>query len=217
MDLSRQMGLLPPEALKATKINLIGVGGIGCPTASALAHMGVPIIQLFDGDTVEEHNRPTQILYRRTDVGRFKVDAAKEVLEMFTDAKILTVPSRFDGSQKLEGIVISAVDSMASRKVIWEKVRYNIHVPLYVEARMGGQTLITYTLSPTDPDAVKRYEETLYSDAEATTEPCTEKAIVYTVLFAGGVIANQVKKYLMGETYEFEIMMDLMNMEMMVQ
>ncbi len=217
-NLSRQIGIISLEQLESAKIiNLIGVGGIGCPTALALGDMGIPGLRLFDDDIVEDHNRPTQILYRRTDLGRPKVEAAKEVLEMFTDAQIVPVQSRFDGTQDLEGIVVSAVDKMDQRMVIWKKIRYNINVPLYVEARMGAEVLRIYSLNPTDPEAVERYEKTLYTSEKAIQQRCTEKSIIYTVLVAGGFIGGQVKKFLVGEQFYFEIIMDLKNMILMVE
>jgi hypothetical protein len=151
------------------------------------------------------------------DIGRPKVTAVKEVVELFTDAEVEAVQKRFDGTQKLEGVVISAVDEMTQRKIIWEKVRYNIHVPLYVEARMGAEVLRLYSLNPTDPEVVRRYEATLYTSAEAVHQPCTEKSIIYTVMVAAGLITGQVKKWLVGEPYRFEIIMDLKNLIMMVE
>jgi len=216
MDMSRQMGLISLKSLNTAKISLIGVGGIGSPTALTLGKMGIPRLRLFDDDVVASHNLPNQI-FRLTDIERPKVTAVKEVVELFSDAEVEAIQERFDGTQKLEGVVISAVDEMTQRKIIWEKVRYNIHVPLYVEARMGAEVLRLYSLNPTDPEAVRRYEATLYTSAEAVHQPCTEKSIIYTVMVAAGIITGQVKKWLVGEPYYFEIIMDLKNMIMMVE
>lgn len=216
MDMSRQMGLISLKLLSTAKISLIGVGGIGSPTALTLGKMGIPRLRLFDDDVVAPHNLPNQI-FRLMDIGRPKVTAVKEVVELFTDAEVEAVQKRFDGTQKLEGVVISAVDEMTQRKIIWEKVRYNIHVPLYVEARMGAEVLRLYSLNPTDPEVVRRYEATLYTSAEAVHQPCTEKSIIYTVMVAAGLITGQVKKWLVGEPYRFEIIMDLKNLIMMVE
>ena len=216
MDMSRQMGLISLKSLSTAKISLIGVGGIGSPTALTLGKMGIPRLRLFDDDVVAPHNLPNQI-FRLTDIERPKVTAVKEVVELFSDAEVEAIQEKFDGTQKLEGVVISAVDEMTQRKIIWEKVRYNIHVPLYVEARMGAEVLRLYSLNPTDPEAVRRYEATLYTSAEAVHQPCTEKSIIYTVMVAAGIITGQVKKWLVGEPYYFEIIMDLKNMIMMVE
>lgn len=216
MDLSRQVGIIPPDVLDAAAVTMIGVGGIGSPLALTLAKMGVPRLKFFDDDTVESHNIPNQ-LFRLSDIGRPKVESCKEVIEDFTGAQVEAVNALFDGSQKLEGVVISAVDGMTVRKMIWEKVRYNIHVPLYIEGRMAKEFLRIYTLNPTDPEAVALYEATLYSDEEAQQGPCTEKSIIYTVMVSAGLMAGQVKKWLVGEPNSFEILMDMKTLTLMVE
>jgi adenylyltransferase/sulfurtransferase len=59
---------------------VIGVGGLGCPAAVALAEGGVRRITLVDGDVVETSNLHRQPLYGAADVGRPKVEAAAERL-----------------------------------------------------------------------------------------------------------------------------------------
>lgn len=216
MNFSNQISLIQPHLLNNIKVDLIGVGGIGSPTALTLAKMGIPDIRIFDADLVSDHNLPNQI-FRLTDIRRPKVVAVKEVVESFSDAKITPIQEMFDGSQKLEGVVISAVDSMTARKRIWESVRFNINVPFYIEARMGAEVLRLYSLDPRDPDDISRYELTLYSSDEALHQRCTEKSIIYTVMVASGLIASQVKKWLNAETINFEIVMDLKNTMLMVE
>jgi adenylyltransferase/sulfurtransferase len=59
---------------------VIGMGGLGCPAAVALAEGGVRRLTLVDGDVVETSNLHRQPLYGAEDVGRFKVDVAAERL-----------------------------------------------------------------------------------------------------------------------------------------
>ena len=57
---------------------VLGVGGIGCTVALALARLGVGRIILIDFDKVECSNLNRQILFSLNDVGKLKVNAAKQ-------------------------------------------------------------------------------------------------------------------------------------------
>ena len=59
---------------------VLGVGGIGCSVAFTLARLGVGKIILVDRDKVETTNLNRQMLFTIKQVGKFKVDSAKETL-----------------------------------------------------------------------------------------------------------------------------------------
>ena len=104
---------------------------------------------------------------------------------------------------------------MAARKTIWEKVRYNPSIPLYIEARMGAEICRIHSVRPTDPMDVKWYESTLYSDDDALDLPCTARAIIYTVFVIAGLLACQVKKFVTGQDILKEIIFDLVTMSLL--
>jgi adenylyltransferase/sulfurtransferase len=66
--------------LKDLKILIVGVGGLGCPAATALAEAGVGTLGLMDPDRVEMSNLHRQMLYTERDLGRLKVEAAADAL-----------------------------------------------------------------------------------------------------------------------------------------
>lgn len=70
-------------ALKHKTVLIIGLGGLGCPVATYLAGAGVGQLWLCDGDKIELSNLPRQPLYRTTDVGAFKAEAAKATLSAY--------------------------------------------------------------------------------------------------------------------------------------
>ncbi len=217
MNYSNQTGILPPKNMAGSETTIIGVGGIGSWLALALSKMGLPRIKIYDSDTVEEHNLPSQA-FRLEDTGKSKTEATKEVLTAFAGCSVTAIPEDFNGQERLKDIVICAVDSMDVRIDIWKKyVRYNPNIKLFVEARMGAEELRVYSFKPTDPDLVRRYEEFLYPSSDAHQAPCTEKSIAYTVFTSAGIIGREVKAYLTGEPIAFENIMLLKSRVWVVQ
>ncbi len=66
--------------LKQARILLVGMGGLGAQAGLYLAAAGVGRLTLVDGDLVETTNLQRQVIYDTTDVGRPKVEAARERL-----------------------------------------------------------------------------------------------------------------------------------------
>ena len=75
--------LAAQERLAAARVALLGCGGLGTWTASALACVGIGCLVLVDDDTVELSNLNRQILFGAVDVGRPKVTVAAEALRRF--------------------------------------------------------------------------------------------------------------------------------------
>jgi adenylyltransferase/sulfurtransferase len=65
---------------RAGRVLVVGAGGIGAPAAIALALEPIALLALVDPDVVAADNLPRQVLYEDDDVGRPKVDAARERL-----------------------------------------------------------------------------------------------------------------------------------------
>lgn len=171
-------------------------------------------MQIFDDDTVELHNLPNQF-FRKKDIGRSKVEALADIVKEFTDFDIKINNKRYE-DENLSGIVISAVDSMKSRQAIFDMVRTQSEVELYIDSRMGGEVAQIFTLRPSDQLDVEEYEKTLFNDDEAEELPCTAQAIIYTVLGIAQPIARLVKKFLMGglEESDKRLMVDFFNQQM---
>ncbi|MDR2819050.1 MAG: molybdopterin-synthase adenylyltransferase MoeB [Desulfovibrio sp.] len=68
------------KRLKAAKVLIVGVGGLGSPLALYLAAAGVGTIGLVDYDVVEESNLQRQIIHGTKDVGRPKTASARDCI-----------------------------------------------------------------------------------------------------------------------------------------
>src|SRR3990172_11398884 len=73
-----EVGMEGQLKLKAAKVLLIGTGGLGAPLGLYLAAAGLGRLGLVDFDVVDASNLQRQITYSTADVGRSKLEVAKE-------------------------------------------------------------------------------------------------------------------------------------------
>ena len=66
------------KKILSANVLIIGMGGLGCPLLIYLASSGVGKIGIVDFDKVELSNLNRQTLFKRNDIGKFKVDMAKK-------------------------------------------------------------------------------------------------------------------------------------------
>jgi len=74
-------GLDGQKKLKAAKVAVAGIGGLGCPASIYLTAVGIGKIILIDKEKFELNNLNRQVLGWQNDIGKFKAEAAKEKLE----------------------------------------------------------------------------------------------------------------------------------------
>ena len=79
--LLKEVGVKGQKRLKASKVLIVGMGGLGAPLAQYLAAAGVGTLGLIDYDEVDTSNLQRQVIYRTRDVGRPKVAAAKDFIK----------------------------------------------------------------------------------------------------------------------------------------
>lgn len=78
--LLKEIGGPGQQRLKAARVAIIGVGGLGAPAALYLAAAGVGRLRLIDDDAVSLDNLQRQIIFRGADVGASKTERARAVL-----------------------------------------------------------------------------------------------------------------------------------------
>lgn len=66
------------ETIKTKKILLVGIGGVGGFALESLVRLGFQNITIVDGDIIEESNLNRQIISTRENIGKSKVEVAKE-------------------------------------------------------------------------------------------------------------------------------------------
>jgi len=74
-------GIEGQKKLKAAKVAVAGIGGLGCPASTFLTVVGVGKVILIDKEKFELNNLNRQILGWQKDIGKVKAEVAKEKLE----------------------------------------------------------------------------------------------------------------------------------------
>jgi len=116
-----ELGLEGQQRLLSGSVLLVGAGGLGCPAAQYLTAAGVGRIGLIDDDVVASSNLQRQILYTTADVGRPKVEVARERLSALNlDVQIDVYQTRLDSSNALElfadyDIIVDGTDNFPTR------------------------------------------------------------------------------------------------------
>src|ERR1700751_1867405 len=75
-----EVGIEGQKRLKASRVLLIGAGGLGSPLGLYLGAAGVGRIGLVDFDRVDFSNLQRQVLHGTADVGRSKLESARDRL-----------------------------------------------------------------------------------------------------------------------------------------
>src|ERR1051325_6680936 len=119
-----EVGVDGQKKLKAGSVLCIGAGGLGSPAAMYLAAAGVGRIGIVDFDVVDFSNLQRQLLHGTSDVGRSKLDSARDRLHdanphvklelhatRLTSANALTIIREYD-------IVLDGTDNFATRYLV---------------------------------------------------------------------------------------------------
>jgi molybdopterin-synthase adenylyltransferase len=207
---SRQKDIVPAERINNCRATVIGVGAIGRQVAIQLAAIGITNLELVDFDTVEESNIASQG-YFEEDLGKFKVDATSAICwKINSNLQIDPHTERFRKSMKIGNCVFNCVDSIETRKLIWQAVKDR--VGFYCDARMSAEVL--RVLTACNSDSFKYYPTTLFSANEAYRGDCTAKTTIYCANIAAGLMLSQFTQYLRHLPVEPDIQVNLLASEM---
>lgn len=122
--LLQEVGVKGQKLLKASKVLIAGLGGLGTPLAQYLAAAGVGTIGLVDFDEVEISNLQRQVIHGTRDVGRPKVASARDAIRAInplvkveTYQVLLTAENAMDIIGEYD-VVADATDNYKARYLI---------------------------------------------------------------------------------------------------
>ncbi len=203
---SRQIMLPQVDAagqarLLASRVLIVGAGGLGSPAALYLAAAGVGQLVIVDHDTVELSNLQRQILHTLEDIGRHKVDSARDHLAALNpDVDVITIAHRLDARQldeqlALADLVVDGTDNFATRFAINAAcVRHRTPLVSGAAIRMEGQLTV---FKPGQPDSP--CYRCLYSEGEELEQTCAETGVLAPVVgVIGSLQALEAIKVLLG-------------------
>ena len=180
---------------------IIGMGGLGSPTALYLAAAGVGHLIIADFDQVELSNLQRQIIHRTADIGEDKVNSAKAKLLELNPNITVTVANEIMHSDNLASlikdvdIVLDGTDNFESRFEI-NKACVECHKPLISAAviRFEGQISVFKGYEVDQP-----CYQCLYSEDGNGRESCVENGVLAPVAgLVGTIQALQAIKVLLG-------------------
>ncbi len=145
------------EQLVASTVLVLGVGGLGCAAAQYLCTAGVGDLILVDDDSVELSNLHRQVLHGEADIGRLKVESARDSLLCLNPAASIEIMAeRLDDAAMLSKIdasdlVLDCSDNLDTRRQL-NRLCYRAQTPLVSGAaiRFEGQVAV-YTMQESTP------------------------------------------------------------------
>ncbi|MXP61366.1 molybdopterin-synthase adenylyltransferase MoeB [Pantoea sp. Taur] len=145
------------EKLKASRVLIVGLGGLGCAAAPYLASAGVGHLALLDFDSVSLSNLQRQILHSDATLGQPKVESARQRLAAINPhCQLEPIDAQLDDAQLSALIarhdaVLDCTDNVSAREQI-NRLCYQHKVPLISGAaiRMEGQ-LSVFTWQQDEP------------------------------------------------------------------
>jgi adenylyltransferase/sulfurtransferase len=116
-----EFGIEAQRKLKAARVLCIGAGGLGSPITMYLAAAGVGTLGLIDADVVEVSNLQRQLLFGQSDLGRPKLDAARDrLLDINPHLTLHLHPERFTAANAMQlaadyDVIIDGTDNFPTR------------------------------------------------------------------------------------------------------
>jgi len=196
----REIGGAGQQALLASKVAIIGAGGLGGPAGLYLAAAGVGHITIIDDDVVEASNLQRQVQFVTTDIGMEKATVMADTLDdlnpdVQTKGHIGRLTKR-NAKELLGGydIIIDGVDDFHTRFAI-NDAALALHIPLVSGAlgRFDGQ--VSAFRSDKKSPCYRCFVPQVPPDAETCSEVGVVGALAGVI---GSMMALEVIKLITG-------------------
>ena len=196
-----QVGIEGQDRLRVSRALIIGLGGLGSPAAMYLAAAGVGTLAIADHDRVDLSNLQRQIVHRSADIGRSKVDSARDaLLALNPGTAIIAFDTRLNREQlgeqiALADVVLDCSDNFATRFAVNDAcVRARTPLVSGAAIRLEGQVAV---FRPDLPDSP--CYRCLYRDGTEVEQTCAENGVLAPIVgIVGSIQAMEAIKVLTG-------------------
>lgn len=119
-----EIGLEGQKKIMASKVLVIGAGGLGSPVIQYLAAAGIGTIGIADFDQVELHNLNRQIIHTENEVGTLKIKSAEKFVNNLNhQVKVISIEQKIDASNVTEilsqyDIIVDGSDNFSTRYLV---------------------------------------------------------------------------------------------------
>ena len=165
------------EKLKASRVAVFGIGGVGGYVVEALARSGIGALDLIDFDKVCLSNLNRQIIATLKTLGEYKVDAAEErIRDINPDCVVRTYKTMFMPETQEEfdfrqyDYVVDAIDTVKGKLAIIEKAK-EASVPVISSMGAGNK------LNPAMFEVADIYETSICPLAKVMRHECRKRGI----------------------------------------
>ncbi|MGB4468109.1 MAG: molybdopterin-synthase adenylyltransferase MoeB [Azovibrio sp.] len=152
------LGIEGQERILASRVLLVGAGGLGSPAAIYLASAGVGTLTLADGDTVDASNLQRQILHTEARLGQLKALSGQIALAAVNpETRVLPITERLSGTALEEQVakadlVLDCSDNFATRHAINRAcVQHGKPLVSGAAVRFDGQVSVFDLACPASP------------------------------------------------------------------
>ena len=192
--------------LKASRVVMIGAGGLGCPASETLVRAGLGQVNLIDDDIIEASNLQRQTLFLPEDIGKPKALTAAQMLTKInplisacgTVAR-LSEDNAYELLDMVSGkpnLLLDCTDNFATRDII-NRISVRYQIPLLSASAIGMEGQLALYEPQLNTGCYHCVFGSVIPDAEADERTCANSGVLAsTTAIMGNLQANAALQYL---------------------
>ena len=192
--------------LKASRVVMIGAGGLGCPASETLVRAGLGQVHLIDDDVIEASNLQRQTLFLPEDIGKPKALTAAQMLSKINpliDARGTVARLSEDNAYELldmasgkPDLLLDCTDNFAARDMI-NRISVRYQIPLLSASAIAMQGQLALYEPQLNTGCYHCVFGSVIPDAEADERTCANSGVLAsTTAIMGNLQANAALQYL---------------------